>query len=70
VVAAAIAIAIGDTLTHFLDATGVLASLGAGALVGGLTMVVHVLGMSVMDRTGVQELRDRGRRRRQKESQQ
>ena len=70
VVAAAIAIAIGDTLTHFLDTTGVLGSLGAGVLVGGLTMVVHVLGMSVMDRAGVQELRDRGRRRRQKESQQ
>jgi putative peptidoglycan lipid II flippase len=70
VVAAAVAIAVGDTLTHLLDVTGVLASLAAGVLVGGLTMAVHVLAMSVMDRSGVQELRNRGRLRRQKESQQ
>ncbi|KGN42530.1 virulence factor MviN [Knoellia aerolata DSM 18566] len=64
VVAAAVAIAVGDSVARVIDAPGVLGALFTGVVVGGLTMVVHVLVMSLADRSLVQELRERGRRRR------
>lgn len=67
VVAAAVAIAVGDSVARVIDAPGVWGALFTGVVVGGLTLVVHVVVMSVADRSGVQELRERGRRRRRKE---
>ena len=64
VVAAAVAIAVGDSVARVIDGSGVLGALFTGVVVGGLTMVVHVLVMSLADRSLVQELRERGRRRR------
>lgn len=70
VVAAAVAIAVGDTVARVIDAPGWPGALFTAFVVGGLTMVVHLLVMSLVDRAGVRELRERGRRRRQKEPQQ
>ena len=70
VVAAAVAIAVGDSVARLLDLSGVLGALLTGLLVGGTTMVAHVLVMSFADRSLITELRERGRRRRHKEPQQ
>ncbi|MFW5471601.1 murein biosynthesis integral membrane protein MurJ [Knoellia sp. CPCC 206435] len=70
VVAAAVAIGVGDTVARALDVSGVWGALFSGIVVGGLTMIVHVLVMSLIDRAGMRELRERGRRRRRKEPEQ
>ena len=67
IVAAAAAIAVGDSVARALDVPGVWGALFTGVVVGGLTMIVHLLVMSLVDRAGVRELRERGRRRRRKE---
>jgi putative peptidoglycan lipid II flippase len=69
IVAAAAAIAVGDSVARALDVPGVWGALFTGLVVGGLTMIVHLLVMSLVDRAGVRELRERGRRRRRKEQQ-
>lgn len=70
VVAAAVAIAAGDTVARLMDASGLLGSLVAGLVIGAATMAVHLVVMAFADRAGFRELVQRGRgRRREKQMQ-
>ena len=67
VVAAAVAIATGDTVARLVDGSGLLGSLLAGLVIGAATMGVHLVVMSFADRAGFRQLVERGRSRRQKQ---
>ncbi|GGB68422.1 murein biosynthesis integral membrane protein MurJ [Knoellia flava] len=67
VVAAAVAIAVGDTVARALDGSGLLGSLVAGLVIGAATMGVHLVVMSLADRAGFRQLVERGRRRRRRQ---
>lgn len=64
VVAAAVAIAAGDTVSRLMDGSGLMGSLVAGVVIAVVTMGVHLVVMSFADRTGFREIVQRGRRRR------
>lgn len=65
VVAAAVAIAAGDTVARLMDGSGLLGSVVAGVVIAVVTMGVHLVVMSFADRAGFREIVERGRRRRQ-----
>jgi putative peptidoglycan lipid II flippase len=64
VFAVAVAIAVGDVASRSLPEEGLWGSVWAGLVVALLTTAAYLVVMAVADRSGLRELRERGRRRR------
>ena len=65
-VAAAVAVAVGDVTAYYLGGTGLIGSLASGLTVSLVVVLVYLLGMSVGDRELVATARERGRRARER----